>query len=96
MKRILGILGLAAACGACCALPLMLPALGGIAASGVGLALGWQTAVLAGLASAVSVAVLLRRRQSKAAACIPNASGTANACGDGCGSGHASAKRGAA
>lgn len=66
MRKLLGLIGVVAACGACCALPLLLPVLGGLAAGGAGIALGWE---LMGFGVAVLVAVLLafvqhRRRQS--------------------------------
>jgi len=87
MKKILGLVGVAAACGVCCAFPLMVPLLGGLAASGLGFALGWEAAVLAGLAAIAVLVVLLRRRQSRAAACSAGAALSAPqapGCGSSC------------
>lgn len=63
MKKLLPLIGVAAACGACCAIPL-LTAFTGIAASSAGAAvLGWE-AGLAMLAIAIA-ALWIRRRRAK-------------------------------
>lgn len=52
MEERLPLVGVAVACGACCAVQLLMPMLVGVASSGVGAAvLGWKTglAMLAGL-----------------------------------------------
>jgi len=91
MKKLLAVFGIAAACSVCCA-PLLLPLLSGFAGSSLGFLLGWEAAVVAGVAVA-AVAMVLRRRQAKAAACRPVSDvATASGCGGGC----ATAKRGAA
>ena len=67
MKKVLPFLAIAAACGACLAVPLLLPVLVGLAASGVGATLlGWEvgSALLAGVL--VVVAVLWARRARRA------------------------------
>lgn len=65
MKTVLAALGLAAACAACCAIPIALPMLTGLAASGLGMATwGWQAAaVLLGATGAVGLAIALRNRK---------------------------------
>lgn len=77
MKKYLGLFGVAAACGACCAFPLAVPMLGGLAASSLGVTLGWEAAALAGFAAVVLVVMLVRRR-SKASACATAAPGATN------------------
>jgi hypothetical protein len=68
VKKMLGLLGVAAACGLCCALPLALPLLGGFAVSGLGITLGWEAAALSAAAVAVGLVLLARRRQARACA----------------------------
>jgi hypothetical protein len=91
MKKVLALLGVVAACGLCCAFPAGLPLLGALAAaSGVGLAFGWQLAVLAVLAvlAAAALMVWTRRRRARALACAPRAAGwveAAAACAPNCG-----------
>ncbi|NUZ08891.1 hypothetical protein [Piscinibacter koreensis] len=91
-KKVLGAAGLVAACGVCCAFPLALPLLGGLAASGLGFALGWQGVTLAATGLVVAPGVFALRRQSQKAACAPAAPELA---GCGCGSSCASMKGGA-
>jgi hypothetical protein len=92
MKKYLGLIGIAAACGACCAFPLALPMLGGLAASSLGFTFGWATAALAGIAAVVLV-VMLARRRAKASSCATAAPEAANR---GCSSTCATGKRGVA
>ena len=67
MKALIPLLGVGAACAACCAIPLALPLVGGLAVSGaIGAVAGWQlalgaTALMAALASGWH---LLRRRRA--------------------------------
>lgn len=72
-KTLLPLIGLATACGACCAIPLLLPVLGGIAASGAGgVALGWQAGVaLLAAVVAAAAAVLWLRRLNRARTGLP-------------------------
>ncbi len=67
MKRLLPLIGVAAACGACCAVPLLLPLLASVAVSGAVVAvLGWESglAMLAG-ATAVAAVVWAHRTNRK-------------------------------
>lgn len=80
MKKVLGLVGVAAACGVCCAIPLALPLLGGVAASSLGFAFGWEVAALLGLAAVAFTLFLARRQRAAAAACAPAASGSSS-CG---------------
>ena len=81
MKRLLAVFGVAVACAACCAIPLALPMLAALAASGLGLAtLGWPTAVVLLLATAaLGLAIALRNRRTTRARAVASAS--AGACG---------------
>ena len=81
MKKLLGMVGLAAACGVCCAFPLALPLLGGTITSSLGIVFGWKGAALAGVAAVVALAVVLRRRQARTAACTPALQDSAAGCG---------------
>lgn len=65
MKTVLGVLGLTAACAACCAIPIALPMLAGLASSGAGLAAwGWPAAAaLLAATGAVGMAIVLRNRK---------------------------------
>lgn len=72
MKKLLPFLAVAAACGACIAVPLLLPLLAGLAATGAGAALlGWQTglAMLAGVVVLVAVLWARRAQLGKPAGC---------------------------
>ncbi|MED5620227.1 hypothetical protein [Ideonella sp. BN130291] len=93
MKKVLGLLGVAAACGLCCAVPVGVPLLGGLAASGMGWALGWEAAAVAALVGGVVLLVWARRRQASAARCAPKAASSA---GCGCSNTGAAGKRGVA
>lgn len=85
MKKFLGLIGVAAACGACCAFPLALPVLGGFAASSLGFTIGWEAAVLAGIAASVVLAVILRRRRAMASTCaLPAQDLSGRSCGSSC------------
>lgn len=63
MKKLLPLLGVAAACGACCAIPLLTPLLVGVTASAAGGAvLGWKVGLaLLGFMGAVAATLWLRR-----------------------------------
>ena len=65
MKPLLALLGVGAACAACCAIPVALPLIGGLAVSGaLGIIAGWQLALGAGaLAVIAGTAWHLRRRR---------------------------------
>lgn len=78
MKKLLPLIGAAAACGACCAIPL-LTAFTGLVASGVGAALlGWK----AGLALlAIAGATFWIRHRVKQAKACPSVSETSCGCG---------------
>ena len=81
MKKLLGLVGIAAACGVCCAFPLALPLLGGAITSGLGFALGWEAAALAAVAAVAAVVVVLRRRQARPVACTLAAETPTTGCG---------------
>lgn len=92
MKKILGVVGVAAACGVCCAFPLALPLLGGLAASGMGFALGWEAVAVAAVATVVALVLFVHRRQANAATCSPVAPKSAECgCGSSCAAGKGSA-----
>lgn len=80
MKKILGLVGVAAACGVCCAIPIALPLLAGVAATSFGFAFGWEVAALLGLAAVALTVFLARRQKAAAATCAPTASGSTS-CG---------------
>lgn len=90
-KPLLAALGVAGACAACCALPLALPLLSALGATGL---LGWGWAqdmnVLAAIgaalliAAAFSIGAALRARRLRAAASC-KADAQAPACGTQCG-----------
>jgi hypothetical protein len=69
MRNVFGVVAVAAVCGACCAFPVALPALGSVASS-LALALGLQEASLAGVVVLTAMAVFVwwrtRRRASPA------------------------------
>ena len=89
MKKILGLMGVAMACGVCCTFPVALPLLGGLAASGMGFAFGWEAAAIAGIAAVIARVVFLRWRQPNRAAYTPVAPKSA---GCGCGTSCATVK----
>uniref|UniRef100_UPI003F492404 hypothetical protein n=1 Tax=Cupriavidus taiwanensis TaxID=164546 RepID=UPI003F492404 len=92
MKKILGLVGIAAACGVCCTFPLALPLLGGLAASGLGFTLGWEIGALLAVAAVATFVMLARRRKLKSVACAPLDSGAAGCgCAPGCATGKGSA-----
>ncbi len=71
-KSVLTLLGLGAACAACCAIPIALPALAGFGLAGLGFAgLGYSAGTIAlggsllGLAAMAMMALLYRRRLPK-------------------------------
>lgn len=72
MKKVLGALGIFAACAACCAIPLALPALGALVATGTGLAVGWECGVMV-LLLAAGYALYRHKRNKELAAqsCAP-------------------------
>ena len=90
-KKILGAAGVVAACGICCAFPLALPLLGGLAASGLGFALDWQAVALVAAGLAVGLIAFALHRQSRKAA-RPPAATASEACG--CGGSCVSTERG--
>lgn len=65
MKPVIGLLGVTAACAACCAIPLVLPTL--LAAAGLGLgAMGLPLAALvAGATAGIVLFVLMARRKAR-------------------------------
>ena len=65
MKALWALLGVGAACGACCALPLLVPLLGGLVASGTaGLVAGWPVALgVAVLGGAIALGWYVRQRK---------------------------------
>jgi hypothetical protein len=64
MKPAIGLLGVTAACAACCAIPLALPTL--LAAAGLGLGVvGLPVAALATGTAAVLLAFMARRKRAK-------------------------------
>ncbi len=74
MKKVLTGLGLVAACAACCAIPLAVPAIAALLASGgIGLAMGWDTLVCGAILAAAAVllwrwrANQVRAKQAEAA-----------------------------
>jgi hypothetical protein len=82
-KPLLGLLGVGAACAACCAIPLAVPLIGGASAAGLALLADWDGVLGVGLAAALVVAGgLWWSRQRKAAACkvVPGSPG-AGSCG---------------
>lgn len=83
MKKILGLVGIAAACGACCAFPLALPLLGGLAAPDIGFTFGWEIGAALAVTTVAALVMLVRRRQAKSA---PSASLASKAAGCGCAS----------
>ncbi|MCM5681428.1 hypothetical protein M8A51_18020 [Schlegelella sp. S2-27] len=71
MKPLLALLGVGAACAACCAIPLALPLIGGVVASGVlGVTAGWQWAALGAAALAAIAATAWRMRRRRPACTI--------------------------
>lgn len=76
MKPATKLLGLTAACAACCAIPAAFPLLAGIGLTGIGAAAGWSggAAVLIAIMATAMMIVAWRRRS--AAACA-----TAGECG---------------
>ncbi len=79
MKKVLGLLGVAAACGVCCAFPVALPLLGGLAASGLGVTLGWEAAAVVAVV-ALGAVVIVRGHQARSPACKQGTEGAAS-CG---------------
>lgn len=76
-KSILALLGIGAACAACCAIPLALPMMAGFGLAGLGLAgFGWEAALLLTAASMLAMGGLhlLRRRRKPASACATDKS----------------------
>ena len=70
MKKVLPLLAIVAACGACVAVPLLLPVLVGLVASGVGATLlGWEVgaALLAGVLVVAALVWARRARLGRAA-----------------------------
>ena len=83
MKPLLALLGVGAACAACCAIPLALPLIGGLAVSGaLGAIAGWQLALGAGVLAAIAGAAWRLRRRPRACALKPGPENT-TACGCG-------------
>lgn len=79
-KTLLGLLGIGAACAACCAVPLALPLLAGLGLAGFGVAgvtvpaFGWIAGLAAGAAMLASGLYLWRKRQAAPASCSVDAS----------------------
>lgn len=91
-NTIYGALGLAGACAACCAIPIVFPLLAGASIAG---AAGWaagDSMLIAGAAAAMGLVIFLRRRALQARAGASCATPTA-ASGPSCG---CSTTRGAA
>lgn len=65
MRHVLGVVGVAAACGVCCAFPLALPLLGSLTASILGSAFGWEAAALASVVTLVAMVLFVARRRSR-------------------------------
>nr|WP_297351585.1 hypothetical protein [uncultured Caldimonas sp.] len=83
MRPLLALLGVGAACAACCAIPLALPMIGGLAVSGVlGVAGGWPLALAALALGAMAAAVWHVRRRRRACA-IPAGPQKSSDCGCG-------------
>ena len=87
MKKVLGLLGIVAACGACCAVPLALPMLGGLTASGLGLMIGWEAAVAGGLVATMALVMWVRSRGAPLAAAQEQPPSADCGCSDGCAAG---------
>ena len=81
MKKVLGLLGVVAACGVCCAVPLLLPMLGGLAVGGAGLAMGWELVGLGAAVFALVVLALVQRRRRQNARLCASPSPKAESCG---------------
>jgi hypothetical protein len=89
MKPLLALLGVGAACAACCAIPLALPLIGGLAVSGaLGAIAGWPLALGAGALAAIAAAAWHLRRRRDVCAIKPARENVA-ACG--CDTGNSSA-----
>ena len=79
-KPLLGLLGIGAACAACCAIPLALPLLAGFGLAGFSLAglaapaFGWIAGLAAATALLASGIYLWRKRQAAPASCSVDAS----------------------
>lgn len=64
MKKVLAVFGVAAACAACCAIPIAMPLFAGLTASGLGWAMsGWQTAGTLLLATGLLGLWIVRRNR---------------------------------
>jgi|APTNR8051073442_1049403.scaffolds.fasta_scaffold67185_2 hypothetical protein len=82
MKKVWAVFGVAAACAACCTIPLALPLLAGLTVSGLGLAtLAWQAAAAVLTATAaLGIAIVLHNRGRARAREAAAASGAACGC----------------
>jgi hypothetical protein len=71
-KSILALLGIGAACAACCAIPLALPLLAALGLAGFGISsatLGWGTGLLMALPMLAMGGLYLLRRRKVATTC---------------------------
>ena len=82
------ILGLVLACAACCAVPLVLPAIAGLSVMGFSLfgrEIGWDAVLcalpLAGLAFIAAYGLIRYLRPKKAGTCAKSTCATAGSCG---------------
>ena len=80
-KSLLALLGIGAACAACCAIPLALPLLAGLGLAGFGIAgfstttFGWTAGLLMAMPMlAMGGLYLLRRNRKSAATCATDKS----------------------
>lgn len=81
MRKFLGLIGLIAACGVCCAVPLLLPMLGGLVATAAGLAMGWELLALGGAGLVVVVLLFVHRRHRQSAGPCKETSPPSGDCG---------------